>query len=57
MALDEVKEKRIANLLSLVNVKKKSRLKVDILNNIETINGYDLVFIIVLMMRDNFPAI
>ncbi|MCC2679027.1 MAG: two-component response regulator [Pseudobdellovibrio sp.] len=56
MALDDVKEKRISNLLNLVNVKRKSKLKVDILNNIETINGYDLVFILGLMMRDNFSG-
>jgi hypothetical protein len=56
MALDAVRETRIGNLLNLVNVKQKSKIKVDILNNIETINGYDLVFILGLMMRDNFSG-
>ena len=50
------KEQKIADLLSLVDSKRKSKSKVDILNNIEAINGYDLVFVLGLIMRDNFSG-
>jgi hypothetical protein len=56
MPLDQANELKISNLLFLVNAKRKSKYKVDILNSIETINGYDLVFILGLMMRDNFSG-
>ena len=54
--MDTASENKIANLLSLVDVKRRSKDKIDRLNRIETINGYDLVFILSLITRDNFSG-
>lgn len=49
-------EKKITNLLMLIDPKIKSVRKTAILNQIETINGYDLVFILSLITRNNYSG-
>ena len=49
-------DKKIEILLSLADLKKKTKEKTDILNNIEIINGYDLVFILSLIIKNNFSG-
>ncbi|MBY0452013.1 MAG: hypothetical protein K2P92_03185, partial [Bdellovibrionaceae bacterium] len=49
-------QKKIQNLLSLVDHNKSSKQKIDILNQIETLNGYDLVFLLSLITRNHFSG-
>lgn len=54
--MEAVNTKKIENLLSLVDYKIKSKDKIDILNKLETISGYDLVFVLSLITRNNFSG-
>lgn len=49
-------DKKIEILLSLADLRKKTKEKTDILNSIEIINGYDLVFILSLIIKNNFSG-
>ena len=49
-------DKKISNLLMLIDPKIKTLQKTEILNQIETINGYDLVFILSFITRNNYSG-
>ena len=49
-------QKKISTLLRLVDQKIASKKKIDILNQIETLNGYDLVFLLSLITRNHFSG-
>lgn len=48
--------KKISNLLLLIDPKIKTVRKTEILNQIETIHGYDLVFILSFITRNNYSG-
>lgn len=49
-------DKKISNLLMLIDPKIKTLRKTEILNQIETISGYDLVFILSFITRNNYSG-
>lgn len=49
-------EKKVLQLLSLMSSKASSKAKSELLNQIETIRGYDLVFILSLITQNNYSG-
>jgi hypothetical protein len=49
-------DKKISNLMLLIDPKIKTVRKTEILRQIETIHGYDLVFILSFIMRNNYSG-
>jgi hypothetical protein len=49
-------DQKVLQLLSLMSNRTKSKKKIEILNQIETIRGYDLVFILSLITQNNYSG-